>query len=165
MSVNSKMTALADEIRELSGTEEAMGLDAMKIHVGEANTEVNTQADLIAQIRSTVDSLPEAGSDDGGDPGVILDVAYAFGNDYALCRPIIFQRGATWQEFINSEYNKFPTPSVDMILENSYRAYGNYVENAQHSFQHISNDKTSSGRVKLTDVIEPGKMYQYYDDE
>ena len=62
MSVNSKMTALADEIRELSGTEEAMGLDDMTNHVGDANTEVDSQADLIAQIKSTVDNLPEASS-------------------------------------------------------------------------------------------------------
>lgn len=47
MSVNSKMTALADEIRELSGTSEAIGLDAMKAHVNEANTNIATEADLI----------------------------------------------------------------------------------------------------------------------
>ena len=54
MSVNSKMTALADEIRELSGTSEAIGLDAMKAHVNEANTDVAIEADLIEQI---VDAL------------------------------------------------------------------------------------------------------------
>jgi hypothetical protein len=48
MSVNSKMTALADEIRELSGTEDTMGLDAMANRVGEANTDISTEADLIA---------------------------------------------------------------------------------------------------------------------
>ena len=49
MSVNSKMTAIADEIRELSGTIETMGLDAMATHIGDANTEVDNQADLLAQ--------------------------------------------------------------------------------------------------------------------
>lgn len=47
MSVNAKMTALADEIRELSGTSEAIGLDAMKAHINEANIDVATEADLI----------------------------------------------------------------------------------------------------------------------
>lgn len=62
MSVNSKMTALADEIRELSGTSEALGLDAMANHISETNTEVATQADLIAQIQVAVNSLPEVSS-------------------------------------------------------------------------------------------------------
>lgn len=55
MSVNAKMTTLADEIRELSGTTVAMGLDAMTTHIGEANDEVNSQAELIAQIVSALD--------------------------------------------------------------------------------------------------------------
>lgn len=62
MSVNSKMTALADEIRVLSGTTEAIGLDAMKTHVGEANEEVSSQANLIAQIITALDGKA---SDDG----------------------------------------------------------------------------------------------------
>lgn len=62
MSVNSKMTALADEIRELSGASEALGLDAMANHISETNTEVATQADLIAQIQVAVNSLPEVSS-------------------------------------------------------------------------------------------------------
>lgn len=51
--VNEKMTALADEIRILSGTEDAMGLDAMKNNVSTANDNITTEAELIAQI-STV---------------------------------------------------------------------------------------------------------------
>lgn len=68
MSVNSKMTALADKIRVLSGTEDAMGLDDMATNVGNANTEVDSQADLIAQIKSTIDNLPEAGSSGNSFP-------------------------------------------------------------------------------------------------
>lgn len=60
MSVNSKMTAIADEVRELSGTTGTMGLDAMATHVGEANTKVGTEADLIAQIASALEG--KAGS-------------------------------------------------------------------------------------------------------
>lgn len=50
MSVNTKMTAIADEIRELSGTTDTMGLDAMASHVGEANTEVTNQMGIIEEI-------------------------------------------------------------------------------------------------------------------
>lgn len=74
MSVNSKMTAIADEIRELSGTEDAMGLDAMVEHIGSANTEVSSQADLLAQIQSALQGKAggsSGGSSDGG-PSVEL---------------------------------------------------------------------------------------------
>lgn len=64
ITVNSKMTALADEIRVLSGTEEAMGLDAMKNHIGEANDNVDTEADLIAQISAALEG--KAGSGGSG---------------------------------------------------------------------------------------------------
>lgn len=65
MSLNEKMTALADEIRELSGTTTKKGIDAMTADVNAANTEVGEQADLIAQIMAKVNSLPAAGS--GGE--------------------------------------------------------------------------------------------------
>ena len=50
MSVNTKMTAIADEIRELSGTTDPMGLDAMATNVNEANTEIGNQSGIIEQI-------------------------------------------------------------------------------------------------------------------
>ena len=40
MTVNSKMTALADEIRELSGTTDTKNLDEMRVDVDTANTEI-----------------------------------------------------------------------------------------------------------------------------
>jgi hypothetical protein len=55
MSVNSKMTAIADEIRELSGTTETMGLDAMASNLGEANNEVDSQAELLSQIATALE--------------------------------------------------------------------------------------------------------------
>jgi hypothetical protein len=61
MSVNSKMTALADEIRELSGTTEAIGLDAMKIHISEANNEVDSQVELLAQAVAALEGKAAGG--------------------------------------------------------------------------------------------------------
>jgi hypothetical protein len=55
MSINEKMTALADEIRELSGTTTKKGLDAMTSDVNAANIEITEQTDLISQIVSALD--------------------------------------------------------------------------------------------------------------
>lgn len=66
MSVNSKMTALADEIRVLSGTTEAMGLDAMEAHVGEANDEVASQVELLAQAVAALQGKAGGSAESGG---------------------------------------------------------------------------------------------------
>lgn len=55
MSVNSKMTALADEIRELSGTTITKSIDAMASDVNTANAEIAEQTDLIAQIATALE--------------------------------------------------------------------------------------------------------------
>ena len=67
MSVNSKMTAIADEIRELSGTAEIMGLDAMADNLNEANIDVGTEADLIVQIAEALDGKASGGNGSGGN--------------------------------------------------------------------------------------------------
>lgn len=59
---DTSLTAIADEIRELSGTTGAMGLDTMATHIGEANTEIDSQVELLAQIVSALDGKA-AGSD------------------------------------------------------------------------------------------------------
>ena len=68
MSVNSKMTAIADEIRTLSGTTDSMGLDAMASTLNTENTNffsnLTTQDDLIAQIQTALADKASAGSAD-----------------------------------------------------------------------------------------------------
>jgi len=60
MSINSKMTALADEIRELSGTTITKSIDSMTADVDAANTEISEQMDLIAQISTALDGKASA---------------------------------------------------------------------------------------------------------
>lgn len=50
MSVHSKMTAIADEIRTLSGKTDTMGLDVMASSVQDANSEITTQYGLLVEI-------------------------------------------------------------------------------------------------------------------
>lgn len=49
------LTLIADEIRELSGTTTAMGLDDMTNNLGEANDEVVSQSELIEDIIATLE--------------------------------------------------------------------------------------------------------------
>lgn len=63
MSVNSKMTAIADPIRTLSGETGKMGLDAMAGHLGDAVAEVSEQYSLIAQIKTALEGKATNGDD------------------------------------------------------------------------------------------------------
>jgi hypothetical protein len=60
--VNEKMTALANGIRELSGTTDTKSLDEMKIDVDAANTEITEQAELIAQITTALEGKAGGGT-------------------------------------------------------------------------------------------------------
>lgn len=79
MSVNSKMTAIADEIRILSGTTGTMGLDAMATNISDVNSEINSQADLIAQIAMVLEGKSATSSfnlqDDGNGNVIISGIA------------------------------------------------------------------------------------------
>lgn len=74
MSVNTKMTALADEIRTLSGTTDKLGLDAMKSNVNEANGEIDDQADLISQIQTALTGKTGGGEDVSTEVGVYTNL-------------------------------------------------------------------------------------------
>jgi hypothetical protein len=71
------LTAIADKIRVLSGTTNAMGLDAMETHVDEANTNVSTEADLIARISSALEGKAvSGGGGSGGGNGETCNVTF-----------------------------------------------------------------------------------------
>ena len=63
--VNEKMTALADEIRTLSGTTTSKSIDAMTTDVNAANDALSEQSDLISQISALVatKATPPGGTD------------------------------------------------------------------------------------------------------
>ena len=74
MSINSKMKAIADEVRELSGTTGAMGLDDMATHIGEANADIASQAELIAQIQTALAGKVAGGIDTSDATATASDI-------------------------------------------------------------------------------------------
>ena len=55
------MTALADEIRELSGTTTSKSIDEMTSDIDAANAEITEQADLLEQITTALEGKASGG--------------------------------------------------------------------------------------------------------
>ena len=74
--VNSKMTALADEVRALSGTTTSKSIDAMTTDVNAANTEITEQTGLIAQIATALEGKAGGGVElpSLSNPAVAADI-------------------------------------------------------------------------------------------
>lgn len=75
--VNEKMTALASQVRELSGTTEYKTIDDMQLDVQDANGVISSQKSLIEQIKEAVANLPDAlpDTDEKGSADLVIDGA------------------------------------------------------------------------------------------
>lgn len=63
MSINVKMTALADEVRGLGGVSDTLGISAMTDTIAVANESIDEQTDLIAELKEKVNNLPNNSHD------------------------------------------------------------------------------------------------------
>ena len=116
MSINSKMTALADEIRELSGTTTPKGIDAMTTDVNTANIEISEQTDLIAQIKEKVNNLPAAGSGGSAIETCTININTQYIGIYN-CFYITLENGQTQLSSLN--FNNIATAILTNVVKGS----------------------------------------------
>jgi hypothetical protein len=121
--LNTKLTAINDEIRELSGSEEKLGLEAMAEKVSSGNDEIALQTELLeqayAELQGKVDpELYENGYTDGYAQGDIE--GQVKGYDKALAEGYIKPSGTLEITENNKEYNvaEFEKANVKIPLEN-----------------------------------------------
>ena len=121
MSVNSKMTAIADPIRTLMGKTGKLGLDAMANHLGDAVTEVDAQAALIQQIKTALEGKAAGGG--GGfiypDGAFAPVTSFTDGKQYALVAVIDGVR-----RYINTtEYNSYTMNATAITIQEDAGKY------------------------------------------
>lgn len=145
MSVNSKMTALADEIRELSGTTDTKNLDEMRVDVDAANTEIAEQAELIAQITTALEGKASGVED--------IDEEVA---EYTSLNTELEAVINSLPEAGGSGGGSFDTCTVKITCSTSniYGYFYTKVVDGNYSMGYLANDTFQSALdVTLTDVL------------
>lgn len=162
MSVNSKMTAIADELRALMGATGALTLDGMAQQAGAANDAADAQAGLIAQITEALQG--KAGASGGS-------VTLPYGVEEIIVTEIVPAEDITSGYDIpvtlpsSSEYNMRvfafmnEVKHEDDLPENIVLAgyYGSHTEGSTSSSQRFMLLTTSTGTTGNTyaEIVSP----------
>lgn len=117
MSVNTKMTALANEIRELSGTTTSKGIDVMTSDIDAANTEIAGQTELIAQITTALEGKA-GGASNGIEYEIITIPEGATSASYTLSRVTNAYGGASPGYALDEDSISFTSPYATHICDN-----------------------------------------------
>ena len=165
MSVNSKMTALADQVRTLSGGTGVLGIDAMTNAVKGGNDEISGQSDLIAQISAVLEgkAAPGGGGGDTDLPDGYKRVDYIQFSDEQVvdtgivCNQntqiqLVFTREKSSQHYMFGVASSDNTASVTAYLGGSWR-FGN--KNATKTLT-ASADMIYSALVNSSEVTITG---------
>lgn len=153
------LVAIADEVRELSGKTEEMGIDAMTTNLGETNNEVDVQASLIAQI-STILEGKASGSEDSVD---FSQIRHTFVFDVnGMGNAVFYVDGWSWADFANSCFNKRSDYYMGLLIELN----GDYViPYGYDRLQLYCQDNGAAGSPVTPDsIIESDNNKLYYFD-
>lgn len=111
------LTALADEIRTLSGTTDKLGLEVMTSNVETANAKIDTQADLISQIASALEGKAAGSGSDGSQTCTLkINVDERRGGSISIIYRILYKSNdsyACW-EFDGIYSNNITIQDVDI---------------------------------------------------
>lgn len=110
------LTSIADKIRVLKGTTEPMGLNTMAEHVDEANTDVATEANLIAQISAALDG--KAAGDNGSSGGVAEPCTIYLFDSFGF---------RIYYSCISSDDNTIISGYIDQFNTTELHAYKNHI--------------------------------------
>ena len=108
MSINTKMTAIADEVRKISGVENKLGIDDMTLKIEEANAQIEVQSDLISQISTLVEQ--KSISQGGIEPSDVTATESEIMSDYNAPLQI---NNSSLEDIIN-KLNDMPNPGPDI---------------------------------------------------
>lgn len=161
MSVNSKMTALADKVRELSGTTTAKSIDTMTLDLRTANAEILTQAVLLDQIIAALESKIGSATTEERLEGD--------GQEFYTTAPstLSFRSTAPLNELQDIQINGVTVDPSNYTLEegstivNLSYEYLKTLNDGQHEISVISDSKIAKGNFTVTSPVLNAQGYYY----
>lgn len=162
MSVNSKMTAIADAIRAKTGGTGLLTLDDMAQDIAAIDTSENLddvldeQESIIDQIQAALEGKAAASVEFGW-----FSVAGVHLNSHILYQ-LPFLIGMTWGEWVETTLNLLVNNSN--VVNTQFYSSGNYIGfmSAAGNNGFVSVDGTETGRVTIDDEIQSNYEYMSY---